>query len=128
MYDTMRYTGGVDPRFDEDGYWQIEKKHRPSLKKEDSFMGNATFGYKKDLQDAVHKALTENKGRLLEEGKAAGLEEGKAAGLEEGKAAGLEEARHNIALKMLKKGRPEAEIIELTGVTQEELALLKNKI
>ena len=75
-------------------------------------MGNATFGYKKDLQDAVHKALTENKGRLLEEGKAAGLEE----------------ARHNIALKMLKKGRPEAEIIELTGVTQEELALLKNKI
>ena len=51
----------------------------------------------------------------------AAVAEGKA----EGKAAGRGEERRDIAMKMIRKGKPDAEISELTGLSKKELALLK---
>ena len=70
--------------------------------------------------------------RDLAEREAAGIEQGKAEGIEQGKAQGIEqgklEERRDIALRLLKKGKPDTEIIDITGFTQKELALLKKSL
>ena len=55
----------------------------------------------------------------------AAVANGKAEGKAEGKAAGKDEERRDIAMKMIRKGKSEAEIGELTGLSKKELALLK---
>ena len=56
------------------------------------------------------------------------LAECKAAGIEQGKAEGKLEERRDIALRLLKKGKSDTEIIDTTGFTQKELALLKKSL
>ena len=51
----------------------------------------------------------------------------KEEGFEEGLEKGLERGRTDTALKLLLKGYPESEIIELTGLTQAALEKLKIK-
>ena len=55
------------------------------------------------------------------------MEDAIAVWKEEGFEEGLERGRTDTALKLLLKGYPEAEIIELTGLTQAALEKLKMK-
>ena len=58
-----------------------------------------------------------------------GMEKGRAEGKEEGRAEGIEEGMNlrslEIARKMLAKGMDEASIMDMTGLTAEEIKLLK---
>ena len=64
-----------------------------------------------------------------QKGKEEGMEKGRAEGKEEGKAEGIEEGMSQrsleIARKMLAKGMDEASIMDMTGLTAEEIKLLK---
>ena len=53
------------------------------------------------------------------------LQHGLAEGRVEGRVEGKDEARHEIAMRMLEEGEPEAKISHMTGMTKKELALLK---
>lgn len=52
-------------------------------------------------------------------------EEGRKEGIEEGHKKGLEEASHFLAKKLLRRGRPVAEVMEDTGLTKEQLTVLE---
>lgn len=60
----------------------------------------------------------------MEEGIEKGIEEGIKKGIEEG----LEKGAKKTALNMLNKKYPVKDIVELTGLTEEEILKLKNKI
>ena len=64
-----------------------------------------------------------------QKGKEEGMEKGRAEGKEEGRAEGIEEGMSQrsleIARKMLAKGMDEASIMDMTGLTAEEIKLLK---
>ena len=64
-----------------------------------------------------------------QKGKEEGMEKGRAEGKEEGRAEGIEEGMSQrsleIARKMLEKGLDEASIMDMTGLTAEEIKLLK---
>jgi len=66
------------------------------------------------------KALAEGETKGMAIGQAKGLTEGKAKGLAEGKAEGKAE----IAINLLKKSYPVDEIVEITGLTKEEIEKL----
>jgi predicted transposase/invertase (TIGR01784 family) len=73
------------------------------------------------LQSAIWKGLTEGRQQGLEEGRQQGLEEGRQEGLQEGR----QEAKYAIARAMLAKGLDVAVVAELTGLTPEEIAVLR---
>ena len=60
-----------------------------------------------------------------EQGIELGIVKGRAEGKAEGLAEGKGEERRDIAIKMIRKGKSDAEISELTGLSKKELALLK---
>ena len=59
-----------------------------------------------------------------EEGRA----EGRAEGRVEGRAEGMNQRSLEIAKKMLAKGMDEATVMDVTGLTAEEMKLLKAKV
>ena len=61
----------------------------------------------------------------MEEGMEKGMEKGRAEGIEEGRAEGMNLRSLEIARKMLAKGMDEASIMDMTGLTSEEIKLLK---
>ena len=61
----------------------------------------------------------------MEEGMEKGMEKGRAEGIEEGRAEGMNLRSLEIARKMLAKGMDEASIMDMTGLTAEEIKLLK---
>ena len=56
------------------------------------------------------------------------MEKGRAEGIEEGRAEGMNLRSLEIARKMLAKGMDEASIMDMTGLTSEEIKLLKAEI
>ena len=66
---------------------------------------------------------------LLDDRYQKGMEEGMEKGMEKGRAEGIEEGMSQrsleIARKMLTKGMDEASIMDMTGLTAEEIKLLK---
>ena len=54
--------------------------------------------------------------------------EGKAEGLAEGEARGEARGIENIAINMLKANKPLDEIVLFTGLSQDEILKLKNKL
>ena len=64
----------------------------------------------------------------LEEGLAKGRVKGRAEGLEEGLAKGREEERNSIVLKMLQNNLPVQTICDVTGLSMEEVAKLKEEV
>ena len=66
------------------------------------------------------------KGRVI--GRAEGLEEGLAKGRAEGREEGREEERNSIVLKMLKNNLPVQTICDVTGLSVEEVAKLKENL
>ena len=69
------------------------------------------------LDDRFQKGMEEG----MEKGRAEGKEEGRAEGIEEG----MSQQSLEIARKMLAKGMDEASIMDMTGLTSEEIKLLK---
>ena len=66
----------------------------------------------RDITNAINTARKEAK------------EEGLAEGMEKGLAEGMEKAHYETARKMKAKGFDSKEIAELTGLTEQEIALL----
>jgi len=66
----------------------------------------------RDITNAINTARKEAK------------EEGMAEGMEKGLAEGMEKAHYETARKMKAKGFDSKEIAELTGLTEQEIALL----
>ena len=64
-----------------------------------------------------------------QKGKEEGMEKGRAEGKEEGRAEGIEEGMSQrsleVAKKMLAKGMDEASIMDMTGLTAEDIKLMK---
>ena len=73
------------------------------------------------LDDRYQKGMEEG----MEEGMEKGMEKGRAEGREEGRAEGMNLRSLEIARKMLAKGMDEASIMDMTGLTAEEIKLLK---
>ena len=69
------------------------------------------------LDDRFQKGMEEG----MEKGRAEGMEKGRAEGIEEG----MSQRSLEIARKMLAKGMDEASIMDMTGLTAEEIKLLK---
>ena len=64
----------------------------------------------------------------IEYAKETGLEEGLAKGRAEGREEGREEERNSIVLKMLKNNLPVQTICDVTGLSVEEVAKLKENL
>lgn len=79
---------------------------------------------KEGIEAGKAQDLEEGKAQGLEEGKAQGLEEGKAQGLQEGKAQGMQQSKIEIAKKMLSKGMSLDLVVEMTGLSEEEIKTL----
>ena len=81
-----------------------------------------------NLDEYLDMLVDEEKAKSLKEGieagKAQGLQEGKAQGLQEGKTQGLQQSKIEIAKKMLSKGMPLDLIVEMTGLSEEEIKKL----
>ena len=75
---------------------------------------------------SVERSLLDDR---YQKGMEEGMEKGRAEGKEEGRAEGIEEGMNlrslEIARKMLAKGMDEASIMDMTGLTAEEIKLLK---
>ena len=75
---------------------------------------------------SVERTLLDDR---YQKGMEEGMEKGRAEGKEEGRAEGIEEGMNlrslEIARKMLAKGMDEASIMDMTGLTAEEIKLLK---
>ena len=68
--------------------------------------------------------MAEVKKKKKKKGLAEGMEKGMAEGMEKGLAEGMEKAHYETARKMKAKGFDSKEIAELTGLTEQEIALL----
>ena len=64
----------------------------------------------------------------IEYAKETALEEGLAKGRKEGREEGREEERNNIVLKMLQNNLPVQTICDVTGLSLEEVAKLKESL
>ena len=77
---------------------------------------------RKELEEATKKALTEGRAKGRAEGRAEGKAEGKAEGRAEGRAEGMLE----VAKNLLSMDIPILQIMQATGLTQEQIKGLQN--
>ena len=75
----------------------------------------------RDIKNSVDTAKREG----IAEGKEIGMKEGMEKGREEGRAEGMNLRSLEIARKMLAKGMDDASVMDMTGLTAEEIKLLK---
>ena len=80
---------------------------------------------KNSVDTAKREGIAEGKEIGMKEGMEKGREEGRAEGIEEGRAEGMNLRSLEIARKMLAKGMDEASIMDMTGLTAEEIKMLK---
>ena len=89
----------------------------------------------RDIKNSIDTAKREGKEKGLAEGMEKGLAEGKEEGLAEGMEKGLAEGMEKgmnkrsleIARKMLADGMDAATVMEITGLSAEEILLLKRE-
>ena len=79
----------------------------------------------RDIKNSVDTAKREGRAEGKEIGMKEGIEKGMEKGREEGRAEGMSLRSLEIARKMLAKGMDEASIMDMTGLTAEEIKLLK---
>ena len=77
------------------------------------------------LDDRYQKGMEKGIEKGFEKGRAEGRAEGKAEGMEEGIEKGMNQRSLEIARKMLANGMDEASVMDMTGLTAEEIKLLK---
>ena len=80
---------------------------------------------KNSVDTAKREGIAEGKEIGMKEGMEKGREEGRAEGIEEGRAEGMSQRSLEIARKMLAKGMDDASVMDMTGLTAEEIKLLK---
>ena len=78
-------------------------------------------GMEKGLAQGMEKGLAQGMEKGLAQGMEKGLAQGKEEGLAEGMEKGMNQKRLEIAKKMLAKGMDENTIMEITGLTQEQI-------
>ena len=78
-------------------------------------------GKEEGLAEGMEKGLAQGKEEGPAEGMEKGLVQGKEEGLAEGMEKGMNQKRLEIAKKMLAKGMDENTIMEITGLTQEQI-------
>ena len=98
-----------------DAFTKTIEKAIATVKKDES----ARLDYM-NLDEYLDMLVDEEKAKSLKEG----IEAGKAQGLQEGKAQGLQQSKIEIAKKMLSKGMPLDLIVEMTGLSEEEIKKL----
>ena len=79
----------------------------------------------RDIKNSVDTAKREGIEIGMAKGMKQGMEKGMKQGREEGRAEGMNLRSLEIARKMLAKGMDEASIMDMTGLTAEEMKLLK---
>ena len=79
----------------------------------------------RDIKNSVDTAKREGIAEGKEIGMKEGMEKGMEKGREEGRAEGMNLRSLEIARKMLAKGMDEASIMDMTGLTAEEIKMLK---
>ena len=77
------------------------------------------------LDDRYQKGMEKGIEKGFEKGRAEGRAEGKAEGMEEGIEKGMNRRSLEIAKKMLANGMDDASVMDMTGLTAEEIKLLK---
>ena len=77
------------------------------------------------LDDRYQKGMEKGMEKGIEKGRAEGRAEGKAEGMEEGIEKGMNQRSLEIAKKMLANGMDDASVMDMTGLTAEEIKLLK---
>ena len=82
----------------------------------------------RDIKNSVDTAKREGIAEGKEIGMKEGMEKGIEKGREEGRAEGMNLRSLEIAKKMLAKGMDEASVMDMTGLTAEEIKLLKAKM
>lgn len=98
-----------------DAFTKTIEKAVATVKKDES----ARLDYM-NLDEYLDMLVDEEKAKSLKEG----IEAGKAQGLQEGKTQGLQQSKIEIAKKMLSKGMPLDLIVEMTGLSEEEIKKL----
>ena len=78
-------------------------------------------GKEEGLAEGMEKGLAQGMEKGLAQGMEKGLAQGKEEGLAEGMEKGMNQKRLEIAKKMLAKGMDENTIMEITGLTQEQI-------
>ena len=122
-----------------DKFWDSVSVERTLL--DDRYQKGMEEGMEKGRAEGIEEGRAEGmeKGRAegMEKGRAEGIEEGRAEGMEKGRAEGMEKGRTEgieegmsqrsleIARKMLAHGMDETSIMDMTGLTAEEIKLLK---
>ncbi len=81
---------------------------------------------RKELEEATKKALTEGRAKGRAEGRAEGKAEGIAEGKAEGRAEGRAEGMLEVAKNLLSMEIPILQIMQATGLTQEQIKGLQN--
>lgn len=81
---------------------------------------------RKELEEATKKALTEGRAKGRAEGIAEGRAEGRAEGIAEGIAEGRAEGMLEVAKNLLSMDIPILQIMQATGLTQEQIKGLQN--
>ena len=78
----------------------------------------------RDIKNSVDTAKREG----IAEGKEIGMKEGMEKGMEKGREEGKHEANTETAQRLLAMGMDEATVMDVTGLTAEEMKLLKAKV
>ena len=81
----------------------------------------------RDIKNSIDTAKREGKEEGLAEGMEKGLAEGMERGLAEGMEKGMNQRSQEIARKMLANGMDAATVMEITGLSEEEMLLLKRE-
>ena len=79
----------------------------------------------RDIKNSIDTAKQEGLAEGLEIGMEKGIKQGMEKGMKEGMEKGMSQRSLEIAKKMLTKGMDEASIMDMTGLTAEEIKLLK---
>ena len=79
----------------------------------------------RDIKNSIDTAKQEGLAEGLEIGMAKGMKQGMEKGMKQGMEKGMNLRSLEIARKMLAKGLDEASVMDMTGLTAEEIKLLK---
>ena len=79
----------------------------------------------RDIKNSIDTAKQEGLAEGLEIGMAKGMKQGMEKGMKQGMEKGMNLRSLEIARKMLAKGMDDASVMDMTGLTAEEIKLLK---
>ena len=82
-------------------------------------------GFEKGYADGEAKGIADGMAQGMAEGMAEGMAQGMAQGKAEGKAEGITEGKTEVAKAMLEIGMPIGQILQLTGLTKEQIGALR---